>query len=184
MNDTIQTATFGTHEIENLNLAAWLITNGFLLTDRKRVRVSVMDSTTHDTTRGSWTFSQMSVDGKKDIVQITSEFQQPKGEAKKNGEFWALCCHNFLVLKTCVLHGAPLFYSYTGESKKQIRLSNKAGIEIKQNNIATGQNSLVLCSIAVTLGALPLSFSRTGRFYLHFAPHEQTMNAARYLLTH
>lgn len=173
--------TYGTEDIDNLNLASWMVANGIPIVSRKSITVTNLDSTTHDKTRGTWAFAAVSIDGKLSAQDLITKFKLPNKETNDPTEIYYLACHNWLCLKTCIMQNTPLFYTKLG---KNIRLSNKSGEPIKKSGMTFGTSSLALCAIAITLGVLPFSYSYSlSKFYVQF-PADETVKTVHHMLTH
>lgn len=183
MNEEGLTA-YQTQDIDNLNLAALLVAYGVPVADRKVLRVTTLDSTTHDATRGTWTFQPYSIDGSKATIDIMSEFRLPKTATTNASEIYYLACHNWLCLKSVVKQNKPLYYSFLDEAKKLVRLSNISGNPINAGNMSVGTTSLILSAIAITLGVVPMGYSfNLGKMYIQLPPND-TVKTAYYMLTH
>lgn len=172
-------------EIDNLNLAAWLVANGVPIQARKRVTITTTDSTTHDTQRGTWTFSGYDLTGRTLTADLIAGYHLPKsGEQMEPGQVYALACHNWLCLKSCVSQGAPLYYSFLTTDKQRIRLSNRQGEPVARANIAAGTSSLILAAVAITLGTVPLSVSYSGTRFFVQLPGTDMVSRTRWTLQH
>lgn len=183
MNEEGNTAF--SRQVDNLNLAAWLIANGVPLQHRKTITVTHLDSTTHDTQRGTWTFAEYDITGRSTTADLIAAFRMPSGDTVEPAQVYALACHNWLCLKTCITQGAPLFYDFITPDKQLIRLSNRQGQPLQRGTLAAGTSSLILAAVSITLGVIPLGYSFSGtRFFIQLPGNNDMVNKTRWILQH